>query len=155
MVDAELFEPPRGHLRQHRTLIRNGLLHHDVEGADPIGRDEQQPIMAGVVDFPNFAAPHVAKRQDSDGDHAHTLTSSRRGLAAAVPLSNGATTSDRNSSTCCGARPTNLDGSITSRRSSTDTLNALSEASRSSRSLAFPSCLTARAAAMLCCRIRS
>jgi len=34
----ELRQPPRGELREHRTFVRDRLVHHDVERADAIRR---------------------------------------------------------------------------------------------------------------------
>ena len=60
MIDIQLAQPPGRHLGQHGALIWYRLLHHDVEGADPVGGDEKQAVAAGVIDLPDLSAPHMA-----------------------------------------------------------------------------------------------
>ena len=54
---AQLREPEGGDLRQQPPLVRDGGGQNPVEGADPVGADQQQAI-AQVVNIPHFAPPH-------------------------------------------------------------------------------------------------
>ena len=50
----EFAKPIGADLGQHRALHRNGLAHHDVEGADAVGGDEQQAVVVdGEVEIAN------------------------------------------------------------------------------------------------------
>ena len=59
---AEQLEPEGGDLRQHPPLVGNGRRQHPVEGADPVGADQQQAV-AQIVDVAHLAAPHRQTRQ--------------------------------------------------------------------------------------------
>src|SRR5688572_26277106 len=98
-VALELLQPPRSHLRQHRTLVRHLLGHHDVECTDPIACHEEQTLRVHRVDFAYFAAPKRWKGQALDGLSGHTRTSSRSGSPRALSANSGPTTSSRKSST--------------------------------------------------------
>jgi hypothetical protein len=65
---AAVLQPPRGDLRKHGALIGNRLFHHDVERADPVGRHDQQPILAHIVDVAHLAAPYQRKGKRGLGD---------------------------------------------------------------------------------------
>ena len=61
---VQLPEPESAELRQYPPLVGNSVGQHEVEGADPIGADQQQPV-AQVVNIPYFAAanrPIVERR---------------------------------------------------------------------------------------------
>ena len=131
----ELPEPPRRDLCENRALVRNGLGHHDVEGADAIGGDEQQAVVVDDVDLAHLAASQVAQGNAGELGHGHTRTSSASVCRTCSRASNGSTTSRRNSSTCSAARPTKRCGSRAASRSPIGTPSSRSAASRSSRSL--------------------
>src|SRR6185369_14931907 len=94
-IALELREPPRGDLREHGTLVRDRLRHHDVERADTIGRDEQQAIVVDDIHLAHFAAAQMPQRQWLELSDRHTRTSS--GSSTVWPASSGATTQSRNS----------------------------------------------------------
>src|SRR5262245_17971879 len=152
-VRLEVAEPPRRDLRQHRALVRDRLGHHDVECAHAIRGDEQQAVVVDDVHFAYFAAAEVLKREGLELRDGHTRTSSR--AACRCPASNGSITSERNSSTCSGARPTNRVGSSADCMSANEMPKSLSADKRSSMSLRAAPFFIARAASMLCCRMRS
>ena len=56
---GEHLEPERGHRRQDPTLVGDGLVHHDVEGGDAIGRHHEEAAVARVVDVSNLARVDV------------------------------------------------------------------------------------------------
>ena len=64
----ELAEPPGADLRQHRALHRNGLGHHDVEGADAVGGEQQHAVVADGIDIADLAAPDPWQGQIA-GEH--------------------------------------------------------------------------------------
>ena len=64
----ELPEPPGADLGQHRALHRDGLGHHDVEGADAVGGEQQHAVVADGVDIAHLAAPDAWQRQIA-GEH--------------------------------------------------------------------------------------
>src|SRR3712207_7625573 len=57
---------------QHRTLVRDGLAHHDVEGAHAVGREHEQPVPIHLVDVADLAAPHERERSE---EHTSELQS--------------------------------------------------------------------------------
>ena len=61
----QVLEPERRHRGQHPTLARDGLGHHDVERGDAIGRDHQQPAVAGVVDVAHLAGVQMIERHEA------------------------------------------------------------------------------------------
>src|ERR1019366_10223764 len=48
-------EPETRKLAQHAALVRNTLVHHDVEGGEAVGGNHQQ-FVAQLIDVPDFAA---------------------------------------------------------------------------------------------------
>ena len=60
---AEQLEPEGGDLRQHPPLVGNAGRQHPVEGADPVGADQQQAV-AQIV---NVAHLPAADRQPGQG----------------------------------------------------------------------------------------
>ena len=54
---TEQVEPEGGDLRQHPPLVGDSAGQDPVEGADPIGAHQQEPV-AQVVNIPHFAASH-------------------------------------------------------------------------------------------------
>jgi hypothetical protein len=55
---GEQLEPERRHGGEDPTLVRDLLVHHHVEGRDPVGGDQQQVVGAGVVDAAHLAFGH-------------------------------------------------------------------------------------------------
>ena len=51
----ELLEPEGRHGREHAALVGNGFGHHNVEGAQAIGGDHEQSVIARVVNIANFS----------------------------------------------------------------------------------------------------
>ena len=50
MVDLtrKVVEPKLRDLRQHHTLAGQTVLHHNIEGTDAIGGDDQQRLVTGI-----------------------------------------------------------------------------------------------------------
>src|SRR5690606_21230823 len=151
-------QPPGGEQRQDLALPGDRLREHDVERADPVRRDDQEPAAADVVDLADLAS-----RDDGEGERALAHRIRHRGYAlssgtsdsAAYRSRTGATSSARNTSTCSGARRTCRAGSRISATVSAVRPNASSAAIRAARSVSSPSSLTRSAAATEWRRIRS
>jgi hypothetical protein len=60
---SAVLQPPRCNLREHDTFVRNRLRHDHVEGADAIGRDNQQLAAAHGIHIAHFAPAHERKGQ--------------------------------------------------------------------------------------------
>jgi hypothetical protein len=60
-----ILQPPRSDLSEHGTFVRNRLWHHHIESADAIRGNDEQPIVADIVDVANLAAPDQWERQFS------------------------------------------------------------------------------------------
>src|SRR6185369_7031668 len=104
-IFLEPAKPPSRDLSEHGTLVRDRLGHDDIERAHPIGRHEEQAEGIYLIHLADLAPSQVTQgkgRQPSDG---HIRTSSRSAMLISERASTGPTTSSRNSSTCCGARP--------------------------------------------------
>jgi excinuclease UvrABC nuclease subunit len=101
----ELSEPPRGDLREDLALSRNRLGHDDVERADAIGSHQQHQVARHFIDVTNLAPAKETEGQVGSSEWHQTRISSSVGIAV-DPARIGSITSARNSSTCCGARPT-------------------------------------------------
>src|SRR5688572_15467612 len=144
----ELPEPPGSDLSENTPLVRDGLFHDDVECTDSICRDEKERI---GIDFVNVA--DLAPTEEREGQvrlrHDHqTRISDSSGNTCRLPASRGSTTSVRNSSTCCGARPMNCEGSAALEISSAVNPNSGSRDRRSNRSLNAAPSFIAEAADM-------
>src|SRR5512141_2919303 len=100
----ELAQPPRRYLREHFALTRDRLAHHDVEGADTISCDEKHSTIIDCINVADLAPAKPREGQVSPRHQHQTRSSSSEGTAA-EPASIGSITSERNSSTCCDARP--------------------------------------------------
>src|SRR5256714_8692077 len=157
MSDAilQLSQPPGGDLGEDRAFVRNRLLHHDVERAYPVRRNEQDSLLVDVVHVAHLAATQNLERKRARLHQHQTRISSAISGRLTSLLNNGVMTSRKNSSTCSGARPTKRSGSIAPRRSSSLTPKDLSRARRSRRSFASAPSLSARAVSRLCLRIVS
>src|SRR5260221_55573 len=154
-LGLELLQPPRGDLCEHRPFVRDALAHDDVERAHAIAGHEQQAPGVNLVDLAHLSASQQRQRKAVDGGGGHTRRSSCTGASDSGAPIKGATTSERNSSTCSGARPMKRRGSMTRSSSPRVNPNASSPPVRSTRSLRAAPSLTERAAAMLYCLIRS
>ena len=64
-------EPPRADLRQHRALHRDRLRHHDVEGADAVGGEQQHAVVADGIDIAHLAAPDPWQGQIAGKHRGH------------------------------------------------------------------------------------
>src|SRR5947209_8072223 len=104
-VSLELAKPPRGDLREHRTLVRNRLGHDDVERTHAIGGHQKQTVVVDDIHFTHLSAAQMPQWKGRELRDRHTRTSSARSLVC--PARIGAMTLSRNSSTCSGARPMN------------------------------------------------
>ena len=60
---GKLRKPPCADLRQHRTFERDRLVHHHIEGADTVGRNEQQTFGIDLINVAHLAAPEPFQRQ--------------------------------------------------------------------------------------------
>ena len=80
----ELVEPPRADLGQHRALHRDGFGHHNVEGADAVGGQQQHAVVAHGVDIADLATPDPWKGQVAGEHGGHGIAFKRgNGLAQA------------------------------------------------------------------------
>ena len=64
---AVLREPEPREAGQHAALVGDLGRQHDVEGRDPVARDEQQALVVEGVDLAHLAAGDVAAASDMDG----------------------------------------------------------------------------------------
>jgi hypothetical protein len=53
---AEFLEPEIAHLVQHHALARDRLVHHDVEGGQAVGGDDQDLVVADGIVVADLAA---------------------------------------------------------------------------------------------------
>ena len=67
---AEQLEPEGGNLRQHAPLVGNAGRQHPIEGADPVGAHQQQPV-AQVVNVAHLAPSHGKTRQRCFSNNGH------------------------------------------------------------------------------------
>ena len=56
-------EPVQRERREHAALVGDRRRQDDVEGRDAVGGDEQQAVVAGVVDLPHLAGGEVVERE--------------------------------------------------------------------------------------------
>src|SRR5437868_4872504 len=111
---VELAEPPRGDLRENCALERNRFAHHNVECAYAIRCHEKYALVVNRVHISHFPAPQERERKLSRRNKHQTRISLAATGEAGPSARSGVTTSERNSCTCCGARPMNADGSAAS-----------------------------------------
>src|SRR6266567_8833174 len=157
MTDAsvELAEPPCRDLRQHCAFERNRLAHHDVEGAHAIGCYKKDTLFVDGINVAHFPPPEERERKLSRCDEHQTRISLGATGEAGASASSELTISERNSSTCCGARPMNADGSAASSISLRFRPSLPSWARRSSKSFDMAPSFIALDAATLWRRIIS
>src|SRR3989338_8609008 len=65
MVRYHIFQkvkPKYRRLRQHLSLIRNGIGENMIKSAQPIRSHDQQLIVSDGIDIPNFASSYERKR---------------------------------------------------------------------------------------------